>query len=100
VEFLAFGKRSINEAQFLAILADPEHIPLPKDLGDIYALVAWFLSQAKEGKVRLAASQLLERLEPEFAVLLSRDMIKADARFILLAGFKRFQKAHGDLLRD
>ena len=100
VEFIAFGKRSISEEQFLAILADPENVPLPKELGDIYALVAWFLSQAKDGKVRLAASLLLERLEPEFAVLLSRDMIKADGRFILVAGFKRFQKAHGDLLRD
>lgn len=100
VEFLAFGKRSISEAQFLAILADPEQAALPTDLGDVYALVAWFLSQAKDGKVRTAASILLERLEPEFAVLLARDMIKADGRFILMAGFKRFQKAHGDLLRD
>ena len=100
VELLAYAKRSFNEEAFLAVLRDPANGPLPSELGDLYAMVAWFISQSNNTEVRASASMLLNRMAPEFSVLLARDMIKAEATFVLTPGFKQFQKAHRGLFRD
>ena len=76
LEFLSFMEGALREEDIKKILENPTKAALPKDLGDMYALVSYVGSRAKDKKVRQAAGDLLHRVDPEFGVLLVRDIEK------------------------
>ena len=98
IEFSAFLKQSINEKDMLKILEDPLKATLPKNLDGIYMLTSWLAFNAEKLGVLQASATLLNRIPPEFAVVLARDMLKAKAAFSKEPGYKTFIKEHGNLL--
>jgi hypothetical protein len=78
----------------MGILNDPASARLPTDLGDLYALVSYAASRARDEKVMEAAGVLLGRLEPELAVLLMRDVLRSNARFLMDTGYLAFVQEH------
>ncbi len=99
IEFLAYARKALSEEKMKAILADPEAEPLPEDLGGIYTLISYLAAWGKEVKVRRAAGILLGRLNPEAAVLLIRDLLRIEPRFMLDPGCAAFIAAHKDFLK-
>jgi hypothetical protein len=98
VEFLSYAEEAMSEKAVRALIADPSGSPLPASLGDLYALVSYLASWAKERDVLAAAGVLLSRLSPELAVLLARDVLRVNSRFALDAGYKAFVSRHRELL--
>jgi MoxR-like ATPase len=94
VEFLAHCEAALTEAQIAEILASPQSAELPTTLSALYALVSYVIADGKRTSTQKAASVLLERLPVEFGVLLARDLLRADARFALQAGYKAFVRTH------
>ncbi len=76
IEFVAFCREAFSEETFLRLIADAQNAPLPRKLGDIYALVSYLVSRGKEKSVQQAAGILLNRLQPELAALLMNDLLK------------------------
>ena len=64
----------------------------------LYVVTSWFAANGKDKSVAKAAAVLLSRLPPEFAVVLARDMLKANPVFVRESGYKDFLKQHGKLL--
>ena len=98
MEFLGFCDSAITEEKIQSILRDPDNAPLPKKLGDQYALISYLCSQASDGQLRSAAAMLLERLSPELGVLMARDMLNASPAFSQEKGFIEFIAKHQELL--
>ena len=98
MEFAGFCRRALNEEQILAIVDDPRGAELPEDLGELYTLVTYLSSWAAKKEVEVAAALLLDRLNPELAVLLARDMIQGSPAFIRQSGYKAFIAKHRDFL--
>ncbi len=98
VEFLGYAEQAMSEEAVRAIVLAPARAPLPDSLGDLYALVSYLASWAKQREVLAAAGVLLSRLSPELAVLLMRDVLRVNARFALDAGYKSFIAGHQELL--
>ncbi len=98
IEFLAYCRDTITEKLVQSIIADPTGAKLPEDLGALYALVSYLGAWAKRPEVRSAAATLLSRLGPEIAVLLARDLIRADAKFVREAGYREFVAKHKEFL--
>jgi len=98
LEFLAYVAESLQEEDIKKILADPEGAPLPTKLGDLYALVSYLASRAGEAGVRRATGDLLGRLDPEMGVLLVRDVLRVEPKFVADPGCAAFLQAHGDLI--
>ena len=80
------------------ILDDPAKAKLPKKLGDQYALISYLCSLASEKKARKAAGKLLSRFPAELALLLARDMLRANPIFTSEKGYLEFVSEHRDLL--
>jgi len=99
IEFLAYCDKVLSADAVLAIVADPDAASLPTNLGDLYALVAYLVTAgAQDGKVRSAAGRLLHRLSPELAVLLTRDLLRAQPKFAMDPGYHAFVSKHAALL--
>jgi hypothetical protein len=98
VEFVGYCRKSSQEEAIRAIIADPAGAELPTSLGDRYALISYLASTAKEPNVLAAVGVLVHRLPAELSVLLVRDVLRANPRFSLDAGYQRFVKDHQALL--
>ena len=98
VEFAGYIKKAINERAIRKVVDDPRQAELPQDLDGTYMLTSWFAFHATDEEVSRAAAVLLERLPPEFGVVLARDMMKARPAFIKEPGYKEFMKTHGHLI--
>jgi len=96
-ELHAYEQTMIRADVFEKIVDSPERSELPKELSEVYALTAWLAYRANEERIRNAAAALLERLQPEFSVIVARDMIKGSMSFLKEPGYKRFIENHGDL---
>jgi hypothetical protein len=94
IEFLAFSRLTFSEERINAIIQNPGTEELPADLGSLYTLVSYLGSWAKRAEVQRAAGVLLGRLSPEIGLLLARDMLRANPRFILDPGYQAFASAH------
>jgi hypothetical protein len=97
-EFLGYCERAISEKTIRAILADPANASLPSALGDLYALIAYIAANARDEFVVYSAALLLDRLSPELAVLLVRDLLRADPWFVRQRAYKDFIARHAELL--
>jgi hypothetical protein len=97
-EFLGYCAHAISEEDIRAILADPQHAPLPQKLGDQYALLAYIAASARDRTVMEAAGALLPRLSPELAVLLIRDLLRAEPMFSRSRAYRDFVARHAELL--
>ncbi len=98
MEFVRFAERSLNAERVDAILQDPENAELPKELGDLYALVSFIASGAKNDHVIQAAGRLLNRLSPEIGVMLARQILRLRPDFAGNRGFVTFLRKHEALL--
>src|SRR5262245_47277615 len=97
-EFLGYCEVAISEESIRDILADPENAPLPGNLGDQYALLAYIASNACDRAVLNAAGLLIPRLSAELAVLLIRDLLRADPMFSRHRAYREFVAQHAELL--
>ena len=98
MEFANFSSRSLSAERVEAILKDPEKTPLPTEIGDLYALVAYISARAAEDKVASAAGKLLGRLQPEFGVMLTRQILRIRPSFSSDTGFVSFLEKHKALI--
>lgn len=98
VEFSAFVKRAINTRQIEAIVADPDSARLPKALDGLHVLTTWLVHSADRPDVVNASAILLNRLPPEFAVVLAREMMALDPAFSRQDAYKTFVRAHAQLI--
>jgi len=98
MEFTRFAERSLTAERVDAILADPENAELPKELGDLYALVSFIASTAKNDYVVKGAGRLLPRLTPEIGVMLARQVLRLRPDFANDRGFVSFLRKHEALL--
>ena len=97
-EFAAFVKRSLNMSQIEEIVADPESAKLPKALDGLHVLTTWLVHSADRQDVVKASSILLNRLPPEFAVVLAKEMINLHSAFSRQEAYKTFMKTHAKLI--
>jgi MoxR-like ATPase len=97
-EFLAYAQHALSEEAIEAILAKPDSAELPNKLGDLYALLAYVGSRAKERPIVDAAGTLIPRLSPELSVLLIRDLLRADPLFARHRAYRDFVARHQELL--
>jgi hypothetical protein len=98
VEFLAYCEQAMTQEAIEAILADPAAAQLPHQLGDLYALISYVATMAKQSAVQTAAGVLLGRLSPELAVLLARDVLRMNPRFAMDPNCQKFLEKHSDVL--
>ena len=98
IEFMTYCKGSLSEKQILKIIEDPDKAKLPEKLSDIYALISYLISKNEDDQVRSAGAKLLNRLSPEMAVLLLRDLQRANPKFAMEPSYQKFVMDHGDLL--
>ncbi len=98
MEFLGFCDTAITEEKIQVILDDPINAPLPRKLGDQYALISYLCSLASDKTVRHAGAKLLDRFSPELSVLLVRDMLRANSAFAREKGYLDFVSEHREML--
>ena len=97
IELIGYLESALTEKQIGKILLDPSKAKLPADLGSIYALVSHLGCNAEQENVRTASATLLERLQPELAVLLLRDILRVFPRFLANnPEVSQFIRKHGD----
>lgn len=99
MEFLGYCNNAINEKLIRKIVENPGKARLPDKPGDQYALISYLVSQSSDANVRNAAGVLLDRLNPEFAVLLARDFLRVYPRFAMEKAFMSFAAKHKDFLK-
>jgi hypothetical protein len=97
-EFAAFVKRALNMSQIEEIVANPEVAKLPKALDGLHVLTTWLVHSADRQDVVKASSILLNRLPPEFAVVLAKEMINLHSAFSRQEAYKTFMKTHAKLI--
>jgi hypothetical protein len=97
-EFAAFVKRAMSARQMEEIILDPENSLLPTAIDGIHVLTTWLVYSADRDDVVNASAVLLSRLPAEFAVVLSREMLRARPAFSRAAGYKKFMKQHASLI--
>ena len=98
VEFMGYCDSAISEETIKKIMADPEKASLPKKLADQYALISYVTGMANNKKSLDAAAVLLNRLKPELAVLLLRNILQVQPRFMVNKGVKKFMADHKELV--
>jgi hypothetical protein len=98
MEFIAFCEDALSEEAIKAIIDDPENASLPTRLSDQYALISYVVGAIDDKEVMKAAGHLANRLPPEFAVLLVRDVLRLRPKFVTNSGYRRFVETHGQLL--
>lgn len=99
IEFTNYAKRTISEAELLKIVANPSTEPIPLELDRLFVLTSWLAFHCKDETVYEAAATLVNRLPPEFGVVLLRDTLKARPSFISHPGYRTFVSNHADLIR-
>lgn len=97
-ELHAFCADTITADQIAEILRNPAVAKLPKDLGSLYALVAYLASSLGRDGILPASEVLLRRLPIEFAVLLVRDALRFDPNVRKLPGYASFLASNAALL--
>jgi hypothetical protein len=97
-EFLGYCTSALQQEQIEQILAEPDTATLPAGLADQYALIAYIAYHAKEQRVTRAAGRLLSRFSPELSVLMLRDVLRANPRFVTDRGYAMFIAEHAELV--
>ena len=90
MEFHGYITNSISEEYLESIIADPNKCKLPKEIGDQYAIISYLTYHAKKEKIRQVSGILLNRIEPELAVLLAKDLVRSSAKFALNQDYLKF----------
>jgi hypothetical protein len=98
IEFLGYCEQAIGEEAIRAIIDDPENASLPINLGDQYALISYVAANATQNEVMRAAGVLAGRLQPELGVLLVRDVLRVNPRFVQDSGYRQFISEHKELI--
>ena len=98
MELLGFIESAITEDEVAAILANPETAKLPDNLGHMYALISYISSRATEESVQVSAGKLLSRVEPEWAVIMARDILRVAPLFAKEPNYLTFIEKHSSLL--
>ena len=99
IEFLGYCRGAISEAKIWEILKNPAKSALPESPGDQYALISYVVSRAADPKLRTTAGILLNRLTPEFAVLLARNLLQTYPGFATEKAFLSFADRHKEFLK-
>ncbi len=97
-EFAAFVKRALNMRQMEDVVADPELALLPKTLDGLHVLTTWLVHCSDREEVVKASAVLLNRLPPEFSVVLAKEMLALHPAFSRLDAYKIFMKTHAKLI--
>ena len=97
-EFLGYCEHALKEEVFIGIVERPETEPLPDGLGELYALVSYLVHRGTDRSVRRAAEVLLDRLPPEFSVLLARDLGAVEPAFCRTDGYRKLVAEHRDAI--
>jgi hypothetical protein len=97
-EFGTFVKRSLNMKQMEEIVADPQDAVIPKSLDGMHVLTTWLVHSSDREDVFSASAVLLNRLPPEFAVVLAKEMIHVKSSFSRQEGYKSFIKKNASLI--
>lgn len=98
IEYMAYCREAITEEAIQVIIDAPGEAALPSGLGDVYALMSYLASRGAEPQVARAAGVVAGRLPSEMGVLLVRDVLRVNPKFVLDAGYQAFVAAHGDFL--
>ena len=98
IGFLGYSESTLTEKDVQRVLANPAKARLPTELGKVYALVSYITARGADEAVMAAAGILLSRLEPEFAVLLTRDLLRVSPSFVADPGYVAFIQNHQELL--
>ena len=97
-EFSAFVRKAVNTQQMEEIVLSPEKANLPAGLDGLHVLTTWLVHGADRDEVANASAILLQRLPPEFAVVLAKEMLGVKPSFARQAGYKAFIKANAKLI--
>ncbi|MEI6871575.1 MAG: MoxR family ATPase [Verrucomicrobiota bacterium] len=98
IEFLSYCRESIGEEEVRKILKNPERAALPSKLSDQYALIAYIPALMKHEDFSEAAATLLNRIQPELAILLLRNLMRQSKKFARLPGVRKFMAAHSEII--
>ena len=98
IEFVEFTKRTLSEAHLRQIVASPTDAELPSSLDGLYTLTTWLAYHCLAEEVLNAVGIVVNRIPPEYGVLLIRDVLKKNPTVTKLSGYKSFVKTHGQLL--
>lgn len=97
VEFAAFIKLFRNLPSIDAILLDPEHAPVPHDVGTLYAVSSAMAARAKVDNFARVI-QYLDRLPPEYQVFSMKDAVTRDKALQSTGEFTKWAVAHADIM--
>ena len=98
IEFMAYCQNAISEEKIKKIIADPENAALPRKLSDQYALISYLTGMADKKETLNAAGIIINRLKPELAVLLLRNILQLQPKFMVQAQVRKFMSTHKDLV--
>ena len=98
IEFVSFCKRTLTAEMVEAIISEPEKSEIPKDMGDLYALISYLAAKGERESVVKAAGKILSRISPEIATILARMMIRSNGDFSLNKDFLKFAGKHRDFV--
>jgi hypothetical protein len=94
IEFLAFCRDVQIRPIVEAVLADPRNAPIPTKLDAIFALLSHLVSRSQEPATVDVIVSILDRLTPEFAVMLLNDTIKVNPKVMAKKGVQAFLRQH------
>lgn len=98
IEFMAYCDNAISEEAIQIILEDPENAKLPQKLGDLYALISYVTAAAKSKSMLDIAACLILRFKPELGVLLFRNILQENPKFVTNKKIIEFMRKHHDLI--
>jgi hypothetical protein len=98
IEFMGYCESAISEETIKKILDDPKGAKLPKKLSDQYALISYVTQMAANKKELNGAAVLINRLKPELGVLLLRNILQIQPKFMLQADVRSFMAEHKALV--
>lgn len=97
-EFATFVKKALNMKQMESIVSDPLTALLPKALDGLHVLTTWLVHSSSRADVVAASAILLNRLPPEFSVVLAKEMLGVVPNFSRQEGYKNFIKNNAALI--
>ena len=97
IEFVEFCKRALSEASLRTIVNDPGYAVLQTALDELYVLTTRLAFHCMEIDILDASAVLLNRLPPEFSVVLATDILKKNPAFARREGYRTFLQNHGKL---
>ena len=84
--------------QMEEIVANPNDAVIPKALDGLHVLTTWLVHSSSRDDVITASAILLNRLPPEFAVVLAKEMLHVNPSFSKEVGYKTFIKKNASLI--